>query len=534
MITLELHNNLYFNVLHASKYEIKVLNMSLRRRQDGFMFSPLFKAKKWDGYDEFVKSFAIKGSIDKAYRIGIGLIKETIAALKENNIQFAVLGLENFIDPDVTPEKINNFMDILLDGVLLDDGTQLVPREYQFEGIYRALKYKFCTQELATSAGKTIIFFVYAAYLKYKKRITKQSKMLIIVPKIGLLNQTYDAFVTEYNTGLVPMNVMRVGDKFKFKQETFDDCDVLISTYQSLKNLPKEIFKEFGVLGIDEAHTSKGRTISDIIKESTNVKYKFGLSGTININKKFSTLFKIQEYIGSLRLIVKSSFLQSEGFSPNIHIKVLRLQHQTNQFLNNYKKLKDEYTDTGCPPGFANAKEFGKAMFESEKQYLYSSERRLEVISNLVKKLPGNTLILFNNVKDGYGQVIQNRLLEWNDEVHYIDGSIKIKNRESFQRTLEANEGVVIVASYGTFSTGLNLKRLHNIIFAESVKSEITVRQSIGRGMRLYANKNIVKIFDLVDMFPGMDNNYMRMHGNERVKIYKEQSFKYSLIDVPL
>lgn len=506
--------------------------MALKKRQEGYMFAPRYKNKSWDGYDKFIIEKVNKDTLEKTYKMGIGMLKQAIEALEAEKIPFEIVGLDKFMDSEITPEKINSFIEILLDGVLLSDGTQLTTRDYQFESIYRAIKYKFCTQELATSAGKTIIFYVYAAYLKYKKRISKTQKMLIIVPKIGLLNQTYEAFIEEYNTGLVNLNVMRVGDKYKFKQAAFDECDILISTYQSLKNLPKEIYATFNVIGIDEAHTSKGKTISDIIKASVNASYKFGLSGTIELDKKYSTLFKIQEFIGSLRLIVQSSFLQENKYSPNIHIKVVMLKHKINPFLINYAKMKDEFSETGCPPEFASSKEFGKAMFESEKQYLYSSARRLEIITNLVKKLPGNTLILFNNVKDNYGKIIQDSLLQTIEKVHYVDGSVKVKDREGFQVDLESNEGVVIVASYGTFSTGLNLKRLHHIIFAESSKSEITIRQSIGRGMRLYADKNIVNIFDLVDEFPNMSNNYMMNHCNERIRIYKEQKFKYAISSV--
>lgn len=532
MITFTIENNLHIKLQGITKYELSILKLALKRRQEGYMFSPMYKRKAWDGYDHFIIEHVDKESGIKQHKIGIGMIKNAIEVLELNQIQYNIEGIDKLIDSEIEPTKLNNFIEILLEGVFLPDGSQLRPRDYQFESIYRALKYKFCTQELATSAGKTIIFYAYAAYLKYKKRIDSSKKMLIIVPKVSLLNQTYEAFDQEYNTGLINLKLMRVGDKFKFKQKEFDECEILISTYQSLKNLPTEIYKHFNILGIDEAHSSKGKTISDIIKASVNATYKFGLSGTLELDKKFSTLFKIQEPIGAMRLIVSSAFLQKEGYSPNIHIKVLKLLHSTNQFITDYSTLRNNYSDTGLPPGYADSKEFGKAMFESEKQYLYSSDRRLDIINNLVKKLKGNTLILFNNIKDQYGLKIQATLSEHNNSVYYIDGSIKIKEREEFTKSLEASEGVIIVASYGTFATGLNLKRLHNIIFAESSKSEITIRQSIGRGMRLYANKNIVNIFDLVDIFPGMDNNYMLLHSNERIKIYKEQDFKYTITEV--
>lgn len=537
MIKLTLDKqNLYVNVEGASPSALAILNLTLRKRQEGFIFSPRYKAKRWDGYDKFLHVETKRDDDDmiiKKYKFGVGLWKEAVTALQENHLPFDIVGFERLVDKDINQVKLNSFVEMLLEGVMFQnkDGEmeQLTPRDYQFEAAYRALKYRYCTQELATSAGKTIIFYIYLAYLKFKKRIAPDKKALVVVPKVSLLNQTYDAFLKEYHTGLINMKVMRVGDKYKFKKETFDECEVLISTYQSLANIPKEIFSRFNVICIDEAHTSRGKTINDIVKASVNASYRFGLSGTIQLDKQYSHLFKIQEFIGPLRLVVTADFLQEQGYAPRIKIKRLSMLYPEDGFMKKYRKLKDEYKELGCPPGFADPKAFGQAMFEMEKQYLYASERRLEVISNLVKKLPGNTLILFNNIKDEYGITIQDEILKWNEHTYYVDGSVKVVHRESFQKDMEANEGVVIVASYGTFSTGLNLKRLHNIVFAESSKSEITIRQSIGRGMRMYVNKNEVTIFDLVDVFPGMTHdNYMVAHSKVRAKFYKEQKFQFS------
>jgi len=323
MVKFTVDSNLWINVESNSKTDFSILNLALRRRQEGFMFSPMYKRKKWDGYDKFLKEYKInKQDEAKSHRIGIGMIKDAIEALEQNNIRYEIEGVDRLIDTEISQVKLNNFIEFLLEGVLNQDGLQLTPRDFQFESVYRALKYKYCTQELATSAGKTIIFYIYAAYLKYKKRVSSDKKMLIIVPKISLLNQTYEAFVSEYNNGLINIDVMRVGDKYKFDAKDFKKCEVLISTYQSLANLPDSIYKEFNVIGIDECHTSKGKTISKIIQDSVNAEYKFGLSGTIQLDRKYSTLFKIQEFIGSLRMIVPSKFLQEKGYSPNIKIKV--------------------------------------------------------------------------------------------------------------------------------------------------------------------------------------------------------------------
>lgn len=532
----------YIQVNNTLASEKQVLNLALRKRAEGYMFQQRYKKKIWDGYDKFLKPYhkhvdETTGKKTEKFHFGIGLWQEAIKALEENGCQYEIDNIDELIDRNIDQVKLNNFVELLLDGVVAGDGSPMAPRDYQFEAAYRALKYKYCTQELATSAGKTIIFYIYICYLKAKKHINKNGKKaLIVVPQVGLLNQTYDAFVQEYNNDLIALNIMRLGSKFKYDEKKFKECDVLISTYQSLANVEiKDFYQNFNVICIDEAHTSKSPSIQAILKSSTKAQYRFGLSGTISIKSEFSNLYRVLELLGPLRMIVTSAFLQEQGYSPNIRVKMLQLIHPYSQEIKFFDDLRAEYKNSGLPTGYTDPKAFGKAMFELEKQYLYSSERRLEVIANLVNKLQGNTLILFNNVKDGYGVRIQESLLKTRENVFYVDGGVNVDNRADYQRCMEANEGVVIVASYGTFSTGLNIKRLHNIIFAESSKSEITIRQSIGRGMRKFFEKNLVFIYDLCDQFEDAAvQSYMASHAEERERIYKTNAFVYTKHTVKL
>lgn len=538
MVTLQFDtiSRQYINVSYNLASERQVLNLALRKRAEGFMFQKRYKNKSWDGFDKFFKPYDKKvdketGIKTEKYHFGVGLWQEALKAMDDNNVSYQIDNIDELIDRSIDQVKLNAFVELLLEGVLTDSGEQILPRDYQFEAAYRALKFKYCTQELATSAGKTIIFYIYICYLKAKKHINKNGKKaLIVVPRVGLLNQTYDAFVKEYNNELLSLNVMRLGDKYKYDEKKFKECDLLISSYQSLGNIEDENFyKNFNVICIDEAHTSTSATIQNILKAATNAHYRFGLSGTISIKQEYSNLYRVLELLGPLRMIVSSAFLQEQGHSPNIRVKMLELVHPMNSEIKVIDDLRKMYKNSGLPEGYSDPKAFGKAMFELEKQYLYSSNRRLEVISNLINKLQGNTLVLFNNVKDGYGERIQEALLQSRPNVFYVDGSVKLDDRAEFQKCMEAEEGTIIVASYGTFSTGLNLKRLHNIIFAESSKSEITIRQSIGRGMRKYFEKNLVHIYDLCDQFEGAGVQcYMESHAEVRESIYKNNNFVYS------
>jgi superfamily II DNA or RNA helicase len=163
-------------------------------------------------------------------------------------------------------------------------------------------------------------------------------------------------------------------------------------------------------------------------------------------------------------------------------------------------------------------------MLNIEKGIIFESKDRLDFISDLVKKFEKNSLILFSDVKNGYGKLIQSKILEWNRDTFYIDGEVDSEDRDKFKEVLESKDGVVIVASYGTFATGIDSKNLHHIILAESTKAEVTLRQAIGRGMRKLAEKTKVIVWDLVDQLDG----YSVKHSKVRKEIYDDQKFEVS------
>ena len=179
---------------------------------------------------------------------------------------------------------------------------------------------------------------------------------------------------------------------------------------------------------------------------------------------------------------------------------------------------------------YKNAKDYGRDMLSIERGFLFESAARLNFISDLIQKLNKNTLILFSDVKNGYGKKIQQKISEWNENTFYIDGEVESSDRDLFKEKMEAENSVIIVASFGTFSTGIDLKNVHHIVFAESTKAEITIRQSIGRGMRKLAEKNKVYIWDLVDQLDG----YMVKHAAEREIIYKDQKFEIAKKEIDL
>lgn len=521
-------------------------------------FNPLVDRGVWDGLDHF---------ITKDGKIAIGLWKEVYSFAEKYGYDCEIIGLSDHLNLTLDRSKYDQFVEKLLDGVTDERGNPISPRDYQAEGAFRALKYKFCTQELATSAGKTLIFYIFNSILKAKGVINPEAKALIIVPNVSLVGQTAEKFEL-YSNGVVSWKVSTLGGDDKFNQEKFESSDILITTYQSLINFhpsflesklsslnkklnkakkdEKEslqnqivklrnkilwaksynIFSKFSVLNIDETHKSRGNSIQEILISCSEWKYRFGLSGTVKIDEKYSDFYRVQENVGPLVMVLSAKHLTDNGYSPNIQIKVLRLKYnESDPKIQKYWALKKDGKSMYTSP-----KDFGRDMLAIEKDIIFESKERLDLISTLVKKLGKNTLILFSDVKNEYGKRIYSKLLEWNTNTFYIDGSVESSDRDSYKNIMEDQDDVIIVASFGTFSTGIDLKNVHHIIFAESTKAEITIRQSIGRGMRKLAGKVKVIIWDLVDLLDG----YMVRHGEARESIYRDQKFKVTKNQVDL
>jgi superfamily II DNA or RNA helicase len=502
LLTFKLSNDKLFLELvkYDMKGELKDFQLYFKKRQKGYLFNRLYKRKLWDGYDHFVTMDKDTG----VYRIGVGLWKEIFNFGKVREYEIHIENMDELFNLGFTKDQLEKFTSVIL------DGSNIEARDYQLEAVFRALKYKFCSLELATSAGKTIIFFLYLAFLKRKGIMSSSGKKaLIVVPRTSLVGQTAEKFTDDYNTGLMSFNVMTIGGKSKYTDKAFADSEIVISTYQSLINRPPEFFKEFNIVCIDECHTSRGNSVRDVLVKSVNAEYKLGLSGTIKIEDQYSDFFKIQEFLGPLSMVLKASHLIENNYSPDVYIKMVYLDYpKTEPFVKNYLALRE-------------AGQSGKELYDSERSFIVSYEPRIDFISAFVKKLEGNTLILYINVKDGYGQRICDRIKEWNEHTYYIDGGVDSDDRDGYQRIMEAQNGVTLVASYGTFSTGIDLKRVNHIILAESYKSEVTIRQSIGRGMRGLKGKVKVTIYDLIDDL----NGYIVKHGQAREKIYVQEKF---------
>jgi superfamily II DNA or RNA helicase len=185
----------------------------------------------------------------------------------------------------------------------------------------------------------------------------------------------------------------------------------------------------------------------------------------------------------------------------------------------------------------AECKAFGKKTYAEEMDYIVRHEKRNNFIKNLAIDQDGNTLVLFQYV-DKHGKVLHKLIEQAAHEkrmVFFVSGATGVDDRESIREVTEKQKNAIIVASYGVFSTGINIRNIHNIIFASPSKSQIRVLQSVGRGLRKSDDGTDTFLFDVTDdLHFKSRKNYTLSHGAERVKMYSKEKFKYQIYEVKL
>jgi superfamily II DNA or RNA helicase len=523
-------------VSDATRIEYHQMQLWLTRHVKGWRFQPAVKMGVWDG----------KKSYFKNGRINLGLWREALKGCKEIEVPFQIENKEDFpINRDVTLEGVTEFCKEFFKNhkVRNKEGVWIpfMPYDHQIEAAYKILKNRYCMAEVATSGGKSLIISIVMFYTL--KKIKEDAKFLIIVPSITLVTQFYDNIV-EYNYGV--NNLVENRDK-KLGQILDDDmgpCEVrveevmsdrprkytgtenpnvYIGTYQSLEKWPKDFFQQFHTIATDEAHGAKAKTITTILEYTFGHAYcRFGVSGTFP-NDDTCEILTIQSVLGPKITEVSADELKKKGIITPMDIRVVVMNHNDIDFNERLKIIRKSGD--------------GKSAFDFEKSYIHQSDKRLEFIKKIVEKCSNNTLLLFHTIENG--QKIFNKLsAEIDDkEFFYIDGEVSGRKREEIKKQMEitGDKVKVLVASFGTLSTGVSINAIFNVIFADSFKSEQIIIQSIGRGLRLHSDKDKVNIFDLVDIFDKDDlRNALYRHYLEREGFYKKRKYPYKILRVNL
>jgi superfamily II DNA or RNA helicase len=489
----------------GTEIELEQIKYSLRKRIRGWFYNPLVKKKLWDGYITFFKDGYIP----------IGLWNEIYKLAETFNFPIEMEGLEKIIDINFDEEGFRAWVeDHFTDHPTFKPPSSSDPnriRDYQVDSAISIIKNRLTTSEIATSSGKTLITFLVYGYLK---SINKLNKLLVIVPNTTLVLQLNDDF-DEYNNGKIDMKVRMV---YGGSKDNDPAANVIVGTFQSLTRKPLEYYRGIDIVCVDEAHQAKTTSIKNVLEKCKDSKIRFGLSGTMLIDES-ADYFTITSLLGPMVNTISPKFLFKEGFATPINVKIIKLSYLNKDIREKLHLLR-------------KGKQLeGSQLLSLEKNIIVQNKARFNFIVNLICKTSKNSLVMFSNIKDSYGKRIYDAVRDRSDKVcYYIDGSVSKEHRDYYKKDMENGENKICVASFTTFSTGISIKNIHNIFLIESYKSEIIIKQTIGRGMRLLEGKETVNIVDIVDDFSfEKHENYLLKHGKARLEFYKQYTSEIKL-----
>ncbi len=506
-ITISKLNNTYMKISCEEQY----MEMDI---QDRFSFEiqnkqhdPRVKKGQWDG---IIKLF--NRQTKKLY---VGLLNELIMFLEKQEYTFE-------LDPNLLPDMDEAFLEEDLDNVIKelikpvnDEGEPLDLYDYQIDSTLYAMNMGRSVSLAATSSGKSLIIYILVRLYQLLSEMSGK-RIVIVVPSIMLVEQLYDNF-KEYSDNGEGWHVSQYCQKISNKYTKVFEKSVVITTWQSMSKISLDVYDEIGMIICDEVHTAKAKELKNIMEAAVNVPFRHGFTGTFD-GVECNELI-VQGLFGPAKRVVTAKQLIESGRASKISIEMLMLDYSA--------KKKSEYLDviSSVPP---------KRKYEAEIQWLMSHEDRRDFILDIVDEFEGNTLVLFDRVEVFGKELYESYKLRESKDSYLIVGGVDSLERERIRKTVEHVENSVVFASYGTMSTGVSIKKLHNLLFISSSKSVIRILQSIGRLMRLHATKDQANIYDLVDNLTTSDGpNYMMKHAIDRVSIYENEEFDIKFIQLP-
>ena len=447
----------------------------------GAKFMPQYRSKYWDGK---IRLFNLQKR-----QIYVGLLDKIVQFCRRYDYDYEFenskfYGLPYQETESVSHEGVKDYLTAI---------SKYKPRDYQIEGVFDALQKNRRLLISPTGSGKSLMIYAITRYHTEYKRST-----LIIVPTTSLVEQMYKDFI-DYS-----WDADTYCHKIYAGKDLLSQKQVIISTWQSIYKLPKTWFEKFDVVIGDEAHQFKSKSLVSIMTKLYDTKYRYGFTGTLDGTQTHKWV--LEGLFGPSYKIVNTKELQEKGYLATLNIKVLLLKHEPTTF------------DT----------------YEDEVQYLITHEKRNKFIKNLAWDLKGNTLILYSRVAT-HGEVLYDIINKDERKIFFVHGGVDVEERESVRQITEQENDAIIIASFGTFSTGINIKNLHNVIFASPSKSRIRTLQSIGRVLRKSKDKLNATLYDIADDCKKKSKqNYTLNHLIERIKYYNEEKFSYEIIQIKI
>lgn len=466
----------------------------------GYKFMPAFKNKIWDG--------SVRLYNRNSGELPAGLYPHLQAFAEERNygieIEDSHYGYPGSYN-DVSPAAIMKFIQSLN---LHSRGKKIEIRDYQFDAICEGIKKKRAILLSPTGSGKSLIIYVLLRWYLDNHSL----KALIVVPTTALVEQMFSDF-----------------DDYASEDPTFssrDDCHtiyggrakinitqrIFISTWQSIYKLPATWFEQFGAIFGDECHGFKSKSLTTLMNKSRNAEYRWGTTGTLDsttVNR-----LTLEGLFGTVRKVTTTKKLQDDDTLAPLNIKMISLNYSPE--LRKENKGRD---------------------YQEEIDFIVRNETRNKFIRNLALDQTGNTLVLFQYVEK-HGKVLHELIADKAVEdrkVFFVSGATETSDREAIRKITETQKNTIIVASSGTFSTGINIRNLHNIIFSSPSKAHIRILQSIGRGLRKSDDGTVTSLYDIIDDLQYKSKkNYALLHAEERLKIYNSEQFDYKIYKVNL
>ena len=451
---------------------------------EGAKFMPQYRNRNWNGE---IHLFDMRSK-----RIYIGLLDRIISFCQRHDYTYKFVDNEYYgapfeINEGISYEGVKDYMSSI---------CSHSPRKYQVEGVYDALRHNRKLLISPTASGKSLMIYSLVRYY-----VDKGQKILLVVPTTSLVEQMYKDF-EDYG-----WDADSYCHRIYAGKDKTNEFPVTITTWQSVYKLERSFFEDYNVIIGDEAHLFKSKSLVSIMTKLHHAKYRFGFTGTLDGTQTHKWV--LEGLFGPSYKVTKTDELMKQGHLSKLDIQCLVLKHPPQKF----------------------------EVYNDEIEYLISHEQRNKFITNLTLDLKGNTLVLYSRV-EAHGAVLYEKInnsKRIDRKVFFVHGGVNAEERELIREITERENNAIIVASYGTFSTGINIKNLHNVIFASPSKSRIRNLQSIGRVLRKGNNKVKATLYDISDdCTHNSRKNYTLNHFIERIKIYNEENFNYEIITVQL
>lgn len=493
-LTLRLKDYSMLVVSDADDSTLRELGEHFTFEVPGAKFMPIVKQGRWDGKIRMLnrQNGEINAGLYHAIREWASSKGYTVNV--ESNDTYGL------------PHDTNSFGD--LSDFIQSLDLPFRPREYQLKAFLHGIKNKRSILLSPTGSGKSMMIYMIMRW--YRENHDK--KVLLIVPTTSLVEQMVSDF-EDYG-----FDTTKHVHKIYSGKDKKTDKKIVVTTWQSIFRLGPRWFEDYGCIFGDEVHGFKSKSLSSIMNKAIHAEYRFGTTGTLDGTQVHQLV--LEGLFGPVLRVTTTKKLQDAKQLAPLDIDIIQLGYETQEKV----LIKD-------------------ATYQEEIDFLVSHTKRNQFICDLTYGLDGNTLVLFNLV-DKHGKVLHNMLGDLiadnpNNEksLFYVSGEVKSNDREQIRHIIDKQKNGIVVASLGTFSTGINIKNIHNVVFASPSKAQIRILQSIGRGLRVSDDGRATRLYDLADdlrVKSSSKPNFTLTHCAERIRIYKSESFKFNVRSRPL